>query len=141
MVFELGWVILASFIALWSFCVEDVSLMFIGITIIFVSTVELVLGVAVFVLINLEQGRVFVSGPDSSALKCPGHLCLLRPLKARARASRPRYQCASKTTWCGGGAHSSVEPHTLSLTGSYLQTTVVLQPCILSLLGRRGLPV
>lgn len=59
--FELGWVLLASFTALWSFCIEDVSLLFIGITLLFISTVELALGVTIFVLLNSEQGNVYLT--------------------------------------------------------------------------------
>lgn len=54
--------------------------MFIGITIIFISTVELVLGVAVFVLINLEQGRVSVTGPVLTGMEWLRGLSLLPDL-------------------------------------------------------------
>lgn len=74
---------------------EDVSLLFIGITIIFISTVELVLGVAVFVLINLEQGRVFVEG-QSVSLKWPLGTQHSMFFTRSARAQVCRCGCAFK---------------------------------------------
>ena len=58
--FELGWVILASFIALWSSCLEDVSLLFIGITLVYISTVELALGVTLVVSFHAAHGQVYL---------------------------------------------------------------------------------
>lgn len=55
--FEVGWVILITFIALWSTCIEDTSLLFMGITLLYISTVELAVGVTIFLLLNAGQGQ------------------------------------------------------------------------------------
>jgi hypothetical protein len=55
---EVGWILIASAVALTSFGLDDASLVFVGITIVFVSTVELSLGLALAVVFHSSRGRV-----------------------------------------------------------------------------------